>query len=145
MFFYFWSFWFFFSSFVHLPISDSPVCARHFCGEVWPHNRRLLQKGKLRKHVCLSRSQTNFCTSVCCPRIQMQKLYIGSNMHVLAWQCCIELQALCIWAWLGAWLSDTHRNKAASRWTGERVSSQLHLYLLPGWFMVTVVVVQSKD
>lgn len=34
---------------LHLSISDSPICARHFCGEVRPHNRRLLQKGKLRK------------------------------------------------------------------------------------------------
>lgn len=34
---------------VYFPLSDGPVCSGHFCGEVWPHNRRLLQKGTARR------------------------------------------------------------------------------------------------
>lgn len=118
--------------FFFLFISDSPVCARHFCGEVRPHNRRLLQKGRLRK---VKQISTTFCASVCCPQIQMQNSNIGSDMPVLAWQCCIELQARCIWAWLGATHgSATHRNEAASRWTGKELpatsATSTSLYLL---------------
>lgn len=53
------SFWLIFLSWcfplLHLYISDSPICARHFRGEVWPYNRRLLQKGKLRSTLYVRR------------------------------------------------------------------------------------------
>ena len=37
---------------------DSPICTRYFCGKIWPHNRRLLQKGKLATYGSFSRTPT---------------------------------------------------------------------------------------
>lgn len=90
--------------FVHLPISDSPICARHFCGEVWPHNRRLLQKGKLRNSLYalhLTWTQSNKFDHWL-PKGQAHYFFVFLRFlcHTVAFQYCslfIQIQKLKYW------------------------------------------------